>query len=193
MYFHEPIIERQKKNMTLTILTQAAGYKKIPNLDKKLQKSAKIILAHLPAQYQKLSQNCTFTLLLTTNSKIQGLNHDFRGQNKPTNVLSFPQFSPQELKKFKGLDAPTYLGDIAIAYQYTAAEAKAEHKPLINHLTHLLIHGILHLLGYDHQTESAAKKMERLEKEIMAILGLPDPYQELAPPPLPKSRKKKPL
>jgi probable rRNA maturation factor len=112
-------------------------------------------------------------VLLTDDAAIRRLNRDFRGFDKPTNVLSFP--APDG----PGPDgAPETLGDIAIAFETTAAEAQQEGKPFADHLGHLAIHGLLHLFGYDHETDAEAEEMEALEREILASLGVPDPYAE---------------
>jgi len=104
------------------------------------------------------------TILLTNNIKLRALNATFRGKDKPTNVLAFPD------------GTPGYLGDIAIAHGVAAAEAKREKKRLIDHAAHLAIHGTLHLLGYDHETAREAKVMETLETRLLAELGIADPY-----------------
>jgi len=104
--------------------------------------------------------------LLTDNATVQILNADFRGKSAPTNVLSFP--APAT--------ARPHLGDIVLAYGVCAEEAKTQGKPLAHHLTHLTAHGVLHLLGYDHETDVDAEAMEVLERDILADLGVPDPY-----------------
>lgn len=105
-----------------------------------------------------------FTILLTTDRKLRTLNADFRGKDKTTNVLSFPSGDPD------------YLGDIAIAYGVTAKEATAEGKSFAHHASHLAVHGVLHLLGFDHERPRDAKLMEPLEIEILAGLKIPNPY-----------------
>ena len=108
-------------------------------------------------------------VLLTDDASIRRLNARWRHVDKPTNVLSFPSVS--------GPQGPvTALGDIAIAHETVAREAAAEGKPFTNHLAHLSVHGFLHLLGHDHDTDAAAKRMEALERAILARLGVPDPY-----------------
>jgi len=104
------------------------------------------------------------SVLLTTDSAIRKLNALYRGKDKPTNVLSFPAGDS------------LMLGDIAVAYGVTAREAKAEDKTLRAHLSHLVVHGVLHLLGYDHEDEKDALTMERRERKILADLGIADPY-----------------
>lgn len=109
-------------------------------------------------------------IVLTDDAAIRALNRVWRGINKPTNVLSFPMKEP----RVDG--APALLGDIVIAYETTAREALAESKPFLHHLTHLAVHGFLHLRGYDHVAENEADSMERIERAILARLEMPDPY-----------------
>ena len=116
-------------------------------------------------------------------ARIATLNAEFRGKPTPTNVLSWP--SEERAADTPGAlpHLPTALhevewGDIAIAYDTCAAEALAQSKPFDVHVTHLLVHGILHLLGFDHENDADAQLMERLEVEILDTLGVPDPYQE---------------
>ena len=150
-----------------------ASWQRIPRLRARLQQAAQVTAAHLP---KKFAFPFCATVLLAGNAKIQQLNHDFRGMDKPTNVLSFPQYSPAELPKLGKQKTAVELGDIALAYQYTAKEAKENNKLLINHATHLVVHGLLHLFGYDHCHDEEAEVMEKMEIRIMKALGLPDPY-----------------
>ena len=108
-------------------------------------------------------------VLLADDATVQRLNRQFRGQDKPTNVLSFPvSLSSKET---------AMLGDIVLAYETVAREAEEQDKPLVHHAQHLTVHGVLHLLGFDHETEADAKIMEALETKLLAALGIPDPYQ----------------
>jgi len=158
-----------------------ASWRRLRGLKPRLQKAAAMTLAALPQNLQVAAEQGEFTLLLTTDAVVKRLNHDWRGKDKPTNVLSFPQLDVRELRKVRpGIDFP-YIGDIAIAYQFMAAEAKREQKEILDHLMHLMIHGILHIFGYDHVSTKQANQMERLEKEIMFGLGLPDPYAPILP------------
>jgi probable rRNA maturation factor len=115
-------------------------------------------------------------VMLTDDSGIRTLNSNWRGIDKPTNVLSFPALPPTGGGGPD--DAPRMLGDIAIAYQTTRAEADDEQKPFDHHLSHLAVHGFLHLIGYDHEKDADAEAMETLETEILAQLGIPDPYAD---------------
>ncbi|WP_454623601.1 rRNA maturation RNase YbeY [Bradyrhizobium cenepequi] len=115
-------------------------------------------------------------VMLTDDSGIRTLNSNWRGIDKPTNVLSFPAVQPQGAQGPD--DAPRMLGDIAIAYETTRKEADEEQKPFDHHLSHLAVHGFLHLIGYDHENDDDAEQMEKLEREILAQLGIPDPYAD---------------
>lgn len=157
----------------LEISFDDARWRRIPRLAARLEKAAAVTLACLP---KSLQFPCTVNVLLTKDAVIRKLNRDFLGLDKPTNVLSFPQFAPRRFPKKSRSRKPIHIGDVAISYQYIVAEAKVDHKILINHVTHLLIHGILHLFSYDHVSDAEAARMERAEKQIMAKLGLPDPY-----------------
>ena len=118
-------------------------------------------------------------VMLTDDTGIQTLNSNWRGIDKPTNVLSFPALQPTGSGTSD--DAPRMLGDIAIAYQTTRKEADDEQKPFDDHLSHLAVHGFLHLIGYDHEKDDDAEAMESLEAEILAQLGIPDPYADRDP------------
>ncbi len=115
-------------------------------------------------------------VMLTDDSGIRTLNNNWRGIDKPTNVLSFPALQPAGGRESD--DAPRMLGDIAIAYETTRREADEEQKPFSHHLSHLAVHGFLHLVGYDHEKDGEAEVMESLERDILAMLGIPDPYAD---------------
>lgn len=119
----------------------------------------------------KAPRNASITILLTSDAAVKALNHDFRGKSKPTNVLSFPAPVAAD---------DDYLGDVALAYGVMEKEARAGGKRLIDHATHLVVHGVLHLLGFDHVTPRKANVMEPMETKILAQLGIADPYAEAA-------------
>ena len=112
------------------------------------------------------------TLRLAHLHEAAQLNMKFRGKDYATNVLSFPLEFPEET----GIP---YIGDIVICPEVVAREALEQHKPLLAHYAHLTVHGVLHLLGYDHENEDDADEMETLETQILATLGFPDPYQPI--------------
>jgi len=116
------------------------------------------------------------SLLLADDAFVQTLNRDYRGQDKPTNVLSFANLDAPEPPAAAG--EPLLLGDMVIALETTASEAETAGKPVSDHFSHLVVHGMLHLLGYDHETDAQAERMERLEVRILEGLGIADPYSE---------------
>lgn len=113
-------------------------------------------------------------LVLTDDAEMAGLNLRFRGRAGPTNVLSFP--TGEAAPGCAAGGPPALLGDVVVALETTAREARRDGKPVADHLQHLVVHGLLHLLGYDHGDEAAASGMEALEVDILARLGVPDPY-----------------
>ena len=111
-------------------------------------------------------------ILLSDDEHVKSVNQEWRGIDKPTNVLSFPAVEPTKLAR-----AP-FLGDIIIAYETVEREAKAEGKAFADHYAHLVVHGFLHLLGFDHVNEADAERMEALEIAILSSLDIPDPYTD---------------
>lgn len=120
------------------------------------------------------------SVVFTSDEAVAGLNHAWRGKAGPTNVLSFPA-APGAAAPGQGT-GPGTLGDIVLAAGVVRAESEAQGKPLANHTVHLIIHGMLHLLGHDHAEDATAEAMERLEGEAMARLSLPDPYGDATAP-----------
>ncbi len=117
------------------------------------------------------------TLLLADDAAIRVLNRDWRGKDTPTNVLSFPSDMPTPPGE------PRHLGDVALAFETVAREAAEEGKSVPDHVAHLVVHGILHLLGADHETDGEADAMEAREIEALARIGIADPYGRAAPQP----------
>ncbi|WP_404345255.1 rRNA maturation RNase YbeY [Vreelandella venusta] len=109
------------------------------------------------------------TIRFVDEEESQALNSDYRGKDKPTNVLSFPFENPP------GITLPL-LGDLIICHAVVAQEADEHQKPLAHHYAHMVVHGTLHLMGYDHIDEQEAEEMEQLERELLATLNIPDPY-----------------
>lgn len=113
-------------------------------------------------------------VLLTDDATLQQLNRDFRNQDKPTNVLSFPADPDDPGAQSYNMG---HLGDIAMSFDRLTIEATEQAIPLLHHAQHLMVHGILHIFGYDHETEEDAAVMETLETRLLARLGVPDPYR----------------
>ncbi|MFP4044307.1 MAG: rRNA maturation RNase YbeY [Rhodosalinus sp.] len=161
--------------MTVEVLLEDGRWRAL-GLERLATSATEAALAHLgldPAAWEVSVMGCD-------DMRIAALNADFRGKPQPTNVLSWP--SAERGAAQSGLapappdPADPELGDIAIAYDTCAREAETGGKPLADHATHLIVHAVLHLLGYDHETEADAALMERLEVEILCKLGLTDPY-----------------
>ena len=117
------------------------------------------------------------SLLFTSDAEIHALNRDWRQRDKPTNVLSFPMLDREDLLDLGADGPPEMLGDIALAFETCAREAADKRVPLEHHATHLIVHGLLHLAGHDHEISPAdADAMEALETLVLAQLGIADPY-----------------
>ena len=119
--------------------------------------------------------NCSINLFLTDNENIQQLNKEFRNINKPTNVLSFPQFNSKTKKPLSHLNDVS-IGDLAMSYDVIMEESILFNKPFFDRCTHLFVHGVLHLLGMDHIEEDERLRMESLEIKILEYFGIKNPY-----------------
>ena len=119
--------------------------------------------------------NCSVNLLLTDDNDIQQLNKDFRNTDKPTNVLSFPQFTSENSEPLSQL-TNVNIGDLAMSYDVIIEESNAFNKPFFDRCTHLFVHGVLHLLGMDHIEEDEMIKMESLEIKILEMFYIKNPY-----------------
>ena len=124
------------------------------------------------AKMTKIS-NCTISVLWTDDSEMAGINNQFRQQDKPTNILSFPAHDnfPDTLP-----EEPIFLGDMALGFETLTNEAADNGQLVEHHLAHLFLHGLLHLVGYDHQDEAEAEEMEALEIQLLAEMNIPNPY-----------------
>ena len=141
--------------------------------------------AELPA-LKAIGAKTGLSVLLTDDAEMRKLNAGWRAKDKPTNVLSFPAESAIDPAR-----PPAYLGDIALALATCRREAKEQKKTLADHVTHLTVHGVLHLLGYDHMDDEQAEAMEPLETATLAAMGIADPYRAVPAKPRPKTAVKK--
>ncbi len=114
------------------------------------------------------------SIALMSDAEVRALNKAFRGKDAPTNVLSFP--SAPAIRSLKNRSGPVFLGDVALAYETVIREASEQDKSVLHHATHLVVHGVLHLAGFDHETGLDAVRMEAAERQILGELGMPDPY-----------------
>lgn len=166
----------------ITLLVEDLRWRSHRGLQARLKQAAE-------AARKKARLRGDLTILLAGDKRLRALNRDFRGKDKPTNVLSFPGGSMNgrtgrhaaASDRFASAAAPGYAGDVAIAYGVTSREAKAARKTFADHAVHLAVHGVLHLAGYDHERAKDAAVMEPLETGILARLGVADPYA-VSPP-----------
>ncbi len=153
-------------NPEIEIEVEDPAWNAVPDVEAVVRRAALAALQCLLRGEATGEEDLTVTVLLTDDDSVAELNQSFRHKAGPTNVLSFPApKNPENL-----------LGDIALAYGVCAREAAEQGKTLSDHLSHLTVHGVLHLAGYDHQTDDEAETMEDLERRILAALGIPDPY-----------------
>ena len=145
-----------------------------------------LAIDNLEAEAQRVADHCVrlvdfgagpaeATILFSDDETVAELNRIWRGKRGPTNVLSFPS-----LADFAASDEPRHLGDIALAFGVVSREARDQNKTLAAHTSHLLVHGLLHLAGFDHMSDAEAEIMEAREIEILDSLGIADPYQSEA-------------
>lgn len=120
---------------------------------------------------------CEISIRLTDDDEVQTLNAQYRGKDKPTNVLSFPMVQPDLLEGLSNSDdGEVLLGDIVLAAGVVAREAAERGISITDHATHLIVHGLLHLVGYDHEHDAEAEAMEEMERHALASLGIANPY-----------------
>jgi len=124
-------------------------------------------------------ENLIISILFTGDDRVRVLNREWRGKDRPTNVLSFPMLDDDDLDEIGPDDPPEMLGDIALAHGTCLREAAEKRIPTDDHCAHLIVHGLLHLVGYDHETsDSDAERMEALEIAALAKMGIADPYAD---------------
>jgi probable rRNA maturation factor len=153
---------RTRASVKIDIRVESDLWKRKPDIKTVARRA--IVKAAIMAALPK----CELSVLLTDDPTIRTINADWRGVNAPTNVLSFPA---------PGGGERPFIGDIVLAYETIAAEARAERKPFAHHFAHLAVHGFLHLLGYDHIRKKDAEIMEDAERGILRQLRIPDPYR----------------
>jgi probable rRNA maturation factor len=159
---------REKVDVAVDILIEAGDWPDEAALAAMARRAVDGIVAEIGATVATHSE---LSVVFTDDAHIRSLNAGWRGKDKPTNVLSFPAFPGNGSKVL-----PPMLGDVVLASETVTSEALNEGKPLADHMTHLIVHGILHLIGYDHEDDAEAEMMEQAERRILAGLAIPDPY-----------------
>lgn len=163
----------RKKPATIDVIERAAAWRRaLPNAPAICRNAAAAALTHAAVGLTRVE----LAIVLADDALIAKLNQTYRGKSKPTNVLSFASAEPARRRTSLRL-----LGDVVVAYGTIAREARAQGKTLADHLTHLVVHGVLHLLGFDHERAVKARRMEALEVTILAGLGVADPYRVREP------------
>lgn len=153
----------------IDVIIESTLWESLPEAEALAERAA---LAAVAASGVVIMDGAEMSLMLTDDAAIRKLNQTWRDKDKPTNVLSWPAADPDDLAH------SPHCGDIAVAYETLAREAAEEGKTVGDHFSHLVVHGVLHLLGYDHETDDEADEMEQLETDILAGLGVSDPYDK---------------
>lgn len=158
--------------LQIDILRENGDWDTLDDVEKSIRTAVRAALQ--PSAGSAADQVIEVSILLENDAALQALNKQWRNKDKPTNVLSFP--APPLPDAMLAMQTERHLGDIALSFDTLAAEARTENKALSDHLQHLVVHGMLHLQGHDHQTPDEADEMEDLERRILADLGIGDPY-----------------
>jgi probable rRNA maturation factor len=172
-----------RKLVNIDVEVKSKKWLDIKNIEKFIESQTLNILAKSPlAEFFDKKINFDLSISLCSNLQIKKINREFRGKDKSTNVLSFGNLDEKiiqksGLNKAIGINKYIFLGDIILGYEYILKEAKDHEKDFKNHLTHMLLHGILHIIGYDHEEEKMAKIMENLEIKILQELNINNPYK----------------
>lgn len=161
-----------RSDLDIDIRAQSRRWRELGDLKSLRALTSEAIEAGLSVAPRRPLDGAELSVLLTDDRRIRIVNRDWRGFDKATNVLSFPAAPPDRI------EASPLLGDIVLAFETIAREAEAEAKLLPDHFRHLVVHGLLHLLGEDHETEAEASRMEALEIAALASLGIADPYAD---------------
>lgn len=163
-----------KAELTAEVITQSDAWSESTNLVEATIQKAVACVAALPEVMTDRRQSVS--IVLSDDDLVRQLNKTHRGFDKPTNVLSFPSAQgPFELE-----EEGHYLGDVVLAFETIEKEANDLKRSKSDHLSHLVIHGLLHLLGYDHETDQEARLMEQLEISLLANLGIANPYEDVS-------------
>jgi probable rRNA maturation factor len=165
-------LELQAADVSIDVQRHAAVWRQIAGVTALIRKAAKraIALGGVP-----ILAGAELSVSLADDAMVAAANRDWRGKDVPTNVLSFPSVTAERISQ------SPFLGDVILAFETVEREALAEGKTIQHHTAHLVVHGVLHVLGYDHMTKDEAERMEALETLILASLAITDPYGDSEP------------
>jgi probable rRNA maturation factor len=158
---------REGFSIEIDVMVEAEGWPEVAGLEQLVHQAVDSAMA----EADTVAGSTELSVVFSDDATVQSLNAEWRSKDKPTNVLSFPAFPFK-----RGATLPPMLGDIVLALETVKREAELEEKPLEHHINHLVIHGFLHLLGYDHESDEEAEEMEAVERRALARLAIPDPY-----------------
>lgn len=156
------------ERLSVSLVAEAGDWSALGSPEEAVAEAAAALARHSRCGH---ACGCEANVVLADDALLHSLNRQYRGKDAATNVLSFPFQQPH------GLPASPCLGDVVLAAETIAREAHEQGLPLEHHFQHLVIHGLLHLLGFDHETEPEAATMEQIETEVLASLGIADPYR----------------
>ena len=159
-------------NPNVDIVTEAPGWDALGDADEIVRRSVGAALTQVARPY---NPDAELSVILADDARVRELNLQWRGKDSATNVLSFPAAEDDEI------ETSPLLGDIVLAFETVAVEAERDGKTLADHLAHLVVHGTLHLFGFDHLTTAEAEEMENAERIALAQIGIDDPYKESDP------------
>jgi probable rRNA maturation factor len=162
----EEVMTSENQAVEVSIACMFDAWEEIPGVEEAVDTAVRAAVAAVGE-----GNEVELSFALVSDEQIREMNRTFRGQDKPTNVLSFPNGM-----MLTGGTGRVLLGDVAIALETVLAEARLGEKTPLDHLSHLTVHGVLHLFGYDHETDAEAGRMEDLERTILRGLGISDPY-----------------
>jgi probable rRNA maturation factor len=156
------------RRLAIDVVRHADAWAEAGITDTMLESVARAALNAVP---DLKSADCEIALVLTDDAEMHALNHTWRGKDASTNVLSFPAGETSGETR--------YLGDVVLAYETSLKESREDNLAFPDHVSHLVVHGVLHLLGYDHASDSDAERMEEIERKVLEALGIADPYAEI--------------
>ncbi|MEM6812229.1 MAG: rRNA maturation RNase YbeY [Pseudomonadota bacterium] len=164
-----------KNKISIDVTIQDPSWNKLGGIEDVVRLSAKTTLDGSVLPKEAMDRDLEAGIVLANNDLLQVLNREYRNKDKPTNVLTFASLDSDEPQS----DGPLNLGEVFVSFDTAMSEASDEEKFILDHVRHLIVHGVLHLLGYDHETEDEATDMETLEIRILERMNVQNPYTKI--------------